>query len=182
VLSKRAMPSVFLHAPQDFHNLCLLVRTLEAFGHRRCFLFDPHHVVRERYGKVRSRELRATSAGAFDKMTWVRVEQPAEHLSQHRGRVIATVAAPNATSLCEHRFEPDDLLVFGSESCGLPPELVSQSDAALTIPLLGETRSLNLAVSLGIVLFEMHRQLTAISDDPREIQNAHRDFGKSPHR
>jgi len=152
------MASVFLHAPQDFHNLCLMVRTLEAFGHRRCFVFDPHRIVREKYGKVRTRELRAISAGAFEKMTWVRVERPDELIAEHAGRVIATVAEPGATSLGAHRFEPNDLVVFGSESRGLPAELVASSDVALTIPLLGETQSLNLAVSLGIVLFEVERQ------------------------
>lgn len=155
------MPSVFLHAPQDFHNLCLLVRTLEAFGHRRCFVFDPHRIVREKYGKVRSREMRATSAGAFEKMTWIRIERPDELIAEHPGRVVATVAVPGAASLCAHRFEPDELIVFGSESRGLPPELVAASDVALTIPLLGETQSLNLAVSLGIVLFEVERQRTS---------------------
>lgn len=154
-----AMPVVLLYAPEDFHNLCLLVRTLEAFGHRRCLVFDPHHLVRDRYGKVRSREMRAVSAGAFEKMTWVRVEDPVELLTQHRGRIVTTVPEPAATSLHVHRFEPQDLIVFGSESRGLPTEIVATSHVALTIPLLGETRSLNLAVSLGIVLFELQRQL-----------------------
>lgn len=152
------MPSVFLYAPQDFHNLCLLVRTLEAFGHRECAVFDPHHLVRERYGKVRTRELRAVSAGAFEKMTWRRIELPDVFLAEHSGRVIATVADASATSLGAHRFEASDLIVFGAESDGLPSEVVAKSDAAVTIPLLGETRSLNLAVAVGIVLFEVERQ------------------------
>lgn len=154
------MASIFLHAPQDFHNLCLLVRTLEAFGHKECFVFDPHRLVRERYGKVRTREMRAVSAGAFEKVQWVRVEQPERLMTEHAGRVVATVAEPQATPLSAHAFEPSDLLVFGSESSGLPPEVVAKSDVALTIPLLGETRSLNLSVSVGIVLFEIQRQRT----------------------
>jgi tRNA G18 (ribose-2'-O)-methylase SpoU len=152
------MADVFLYAPQDFHNLCLLVRTLEAFGYPRCFVFDPHRLVRERYGKVRTRESRRVSAGAFEKLDWVRVEQPSEFLSSHEGRVVVTVAEPDAAPLSEHVFEPRDLVVFGSESAGLPREVIEKSDIALTIPLLGETRSLNLAVSVGIVLFEMQRQ------------------------
>jgi 23S rRNA (guanosine2251-2'-O)-methyltransferase len=154
------MVSIFLYAPQDFHNLCLLVRTLEAFGYSECLVFDPHRLVRERYGKVRTREMRAVSAGAFEKMRWARVEQPERLLSEHAGRIIATVAEPSATALSAHRFEPSDLVVFGSESNGLPPEVVAESDVALTIPLLGETRSLNLSVSVGIVLFEIQRQRT----------------------
>lgn len=152
------MAHVFLYAPQDFHNLCLLVRTLEAFGHRRCFVFDPHRLIRERYGKVRTRESRRVSAGAFEKMSFERVERPSELFSAHEGRIVVTVAEPAATPLSEHVFEPDDLVVFGSESAGLPREVIESGDVALTIPLLGETRSLNLAVSVGIVLFEAQRQ------------------------
>ena len=154
------MASVFLHAPQDFHNLCLLARTLSLFGFDRCYVFDPHRLVRERYGKSRSRELRVVSAGAFEKIRWVRVENPVELVAAHTGRTVATVADPKAHSLAAFRFESSDLLVFGSESQGLPPEMVARSDAALTIPTVGETQSLNLAVAFGIVLFEWRRQTT----------------------
>jgi tRNA G18 (ribose-2'-O)-methylase SpoU len=68
------------------------------------------------------------------------------------------VADPDASSLSEHEFEEDDLIVFGSESRGLPDDVLSLCHVRLTIPLLGETQSLNLAVSFGIVLYEVHRQ------------------------
>lgn len=153
------MSSVFLYAPQDFHNLCLLARTLEVFGERECPVFDPNRLIRDRYGKVRSRELRVVAAGAFDKIRWLRIEDPERFLADHGGRVVATVAEPTAVSLAAHRFERTDLLVFGSESLGLPEKVIATSACAITIPGRGVTRSLNLAVSLGIVLFERQRQL-----------------------
>lgn len=153
------MASVFLYAPQDFHNLCLLARTLEAFGHRECAVFDPQRLIRDRYGKVRSREMRAVSAGAFEKVRWLSIDQPAQFLSAHAGRVVATVADPNAVPLAQYRFVPNDLILFGSESLGLPPHVIAASSAAVTIPIPGVTQSLNLAVSLGIVLFERQRQI-----------------------
>jgi tRNA G18 (ribose-2'-O)-methylase SpoU len=153
------MANVFLHAPQDFHNLCLLARTLESFGQRECFVFDPNGLVRERYGKVRSREMRAVSAGAFEKIRWLRVEEPLGFLRDYSGRALATVAETSAVPLDEHRFAREDLLVFGSESRGLPAEVVAACAVALTIPLQGATQSLNLVVALGIVLFESQRQL-----------------------
>ena len=155
------MAAVFLHAPQEFRNLCLLSRTLEAFGYDECFVFDAHHLLRERYGKVRTRELRAISAGAFQKIRWRRVEEPDQLLRDHAGRLVATVAAANAVPLEQFQFESTDLLLFGSESVGLPADIIARSAGAVTIPLSGETRSLNLAVSLGIVLFECRRQLEA---------------------
>lgn len=153
------MSPVFLYAPEDFHNLCLLARTLEVFGHRSCHVFDPHHLVRDRYGKARSRELRAVSAGAFEKIHWIRVQEPEKFLRAQQGRVVATVLDQAAVPLHQHRFAPTDLILFGPETSGLPPEIVDASSAAVTIPVLGQTQSLNLAVSLGIVLFERHRQI-----------------------
>ena len=153
------MPSVFLFAPQDFHNVCLMARTLEAFGERECAIYDPHRLVRDHYGKVRARELRAVSAGAFEKMKWLRVEEPERFLSEHRGRVVATVLDARAIPLTVHRFQRTDLTVFGSERGGLPASVVAMSSAAVTIPLRGVTQSLNLAVSVGVFLFERQRQL-----------------------
>jgi tRNA (cytidine/uridine-2'-O-)-methyltransferase len=57
-------------------------------------------------------------------------------------------------------FKPGDFLVFGRETKGLPePLLEANADRCLTIPMSGKTRSLNLATSVGIVLFEAVRQV-----------------------
>lgn len=60
-------------------------------------------------------------------------------------------------------FQNDDCLVFGRETRGLPEELLRQNwDKCLTIPMLNsKVRSLNLATSVGIVLYEALRQLSA---------------------
>jgi tRNA (cytidine/uridine-2'-O-)-methyltransferase len=55
-------------------------------------------------------------------------------------------------------FRNGDFLVFGRETKGLPESLLAENrDACLTIPMHG-TRSLNLATSVAIVLFEAVRQ------------------------
>lgn len=60
----------------------------------------------------------------------------------------------------EQQFEAGDWLIFGRETKGLPESLLNGNrDALLTIPMTDKTRSLNLAVSVGIVLFEAMRQL-----------------------
>ncbi|MCM1106775.1 MAG: tRNA (cytidine(34)-2'-O)-methyltransferase [Blautia sp.] len=56
-------------------------------------------------------------------------------------------------------FLPEDYLVFGKESAGLPEELLKEhKEACLRIPMLGETRSLNLANSVAVMLYEALRQ------------------------
>lgn len=59
----------------------------------------------------------------------------------------------------EAAFAPDDFLVFGRETKGLPePLLAAHPERCLTIPMTQKARSLNLATAVGIVLFEAMRQ------------------------
>lgn len=59
----------------------------------------------------------------------------------------------------EQTFADGDCLVFGRETKGLPEGLLRENpDMCLTIPMRSEARSLNLATSVGIVLYEAIRQ------------------------
>lgn len=150
---------VLLRAPEDFNNLCVLARTLEALGMGRCYVFDPNRIVRPSYGKSYSRKLRTVSAGAFFRIEFMVVNDPIEFISTYRHRTIATVPDQSATSLHDFEFGRDDLLVFGSEAHGLPAQTIEACDVRLTIPQRGATQSLNLCVASGIVLGEWFRQL-----------------------
>jgi tRNA (cytidine/uridine-2'-O-)-methyltransferase len=56
-------------------------------------------------------------------------------------------------------FEKDDFLVFGKETKGLPEELlVKHPDECLRIPMIDETRSLNLSNSVAVAVYEGLRQ------------------------
>jgi tRNA (cytidine/uridine-2'-O-)-methyltransferase len=63
-------------------------------------------------------------------------------------------------SYLDWRFQTDDCLVFGRETGGLPEELLrANHERCLTIPMLNRNvRSLNLANSVAIVLYEALRQ------------------------
>jgi tRNA (cytidine/uridine-2'-O-)-methyltransferase len=153
------MASVFFYAPQDFRNLCANARTLEVLGQREAHVFDPWRLIRDRYGKSRRREMQDVSSGAFSRIEWKRVDEPVSFLQAFAGRVVATVADASAPSLANFTFHPDDLLLFGGESQGLPEAVVSVAGARVTIPSKGQTQSLNLSVALAIVVFEATRQL-----------------------
>ena len=59
----------------------------------------------------------------------------------------------------EVSYEPDAYIMFGKESAGIPEEiLAAHKDTAVRIPMIGETRSLNLANSVAVVLYEALRQ------------------------
>jgi tRNA (cytidine/uridine-2'-O-)-methyltransferase len=149
---------VLVHAPEDFNNLCVLARTLEVLGISRCFVHDPHRLVRPRYGKSYSRRLRAVSAGAFFRVEFVPVADSVEFVRSFPGRAVATVPDQSAVGLYGFAFGPDDLLVFGSEGAGLPADVVAACGVRLTIPQRGVTQSLNLCVASGIILAECFRQ------------------------
>ena len=58
------------------------------------------------------------------------------------------------------RFAHGDYLLFGRETRGLPESLLeTEKEHLLTIPMEPAARSLNLATSVGIVLYEAHRQI-----------------------
>jgi tRNA (cytidine/uridine-2'-O-)-methyltransferase len=67
-------------------------------------------------------------------------------------------------SYVDWQFRSSDCLVFGRETRGLPPEVLSLNwDRCLTIPILNpKIRSLNLATAVGIVLYEALRQTGAL--------------------
>lgn len=59
----------------------------------------------------------------------------------------------------EASFQAGDFLFFGSETEGLPTHLLERfSERCITIPMTREGRSLNLAVSAGIILYDAIRQ------------------------
>lgn len=73
------------------------------------------------------------------------------------GRLILATTR-GAIDLWDARFAPDDVLLFGSESAGVPDQIHARADLAVRIPLRPGFRSLNVAVSAGIMLAEGLRQ------------------------
>ena len=65
-----------------------------------------------------------------------------------------------ATPYTRAAYQPGDFLVFGKETKGLDPELLERFAAqTYTIPMFGQTRSINLAMAAGIVTYEALRQI-----------------------
>jgi len=82
-----------------------------------------------------------------------------EVLALSPSRSLHLFAAQGGTPLWQTRFNPGDRLVFGSESVGLPDELLeAHADRLVTVPMVEGPRSLNLASTVAIVLYEALRQ------------------------
>ncbi len=74
------------------------------------------------------------------------------------GRRIALLTSKGSISLFDCKFKADDILLFGSESAGVPDNVHAAADLRIRIPMQPGFRSLNVAVSAGIALSEALRQ------------------------
>lgn len=65
-----------------------------------------------------------------------------------------------STCYADITYQPGDILLFGPESRGLPPEILEQFDAGhrLRLPMLPGSRSMNLSNAVSVVVFEAWRQ------------------------
>ena len=92
----------------------------------------------------------------LDVRTYINFE---DFLEKNPGAKIymATTKAPKVYT--EVQYEPDCYIMFGKESAGIPEEiLLDYKETAVRIPMFPEIRSLNLANSVAIVLYEALRQ------------------------
>ena len=68
-------------------------------------------------------------------------------------RMVMT-SARHGVLLHKFVFLPDDFLVFGPETRGLPQDILNLSEFSVRIPTLNTVRSLNLSTAAGIVLYQ----------------------------
>ena len=89
--------------------------------------------------------------------TWDNFEAFAEAHNEERFKLFTTKVSRSYT---EARYRPGDYLVFGKETKGLPEQTRRMySDLCYTLPMANcNIRSLNLAMTAGIVLYEALRQ------------------------
>lgn len=73
------------------------------------------------------------------------------------GRLVLLTTA-GAVRLPEAHFRPDDILLMGRESAGVPAEVHAATDLRVRIPLQSGARSLNIALAAAMVLSEALRQ------------------------
>lgn len=78
-------------------------------------------------------------------------------LTATTGRIVLATTK-GAVRLDAAVFEPTDVLLFGSEGAGVPDHAHARADARVVIPMRPGMRSLNVAVSAGIVAAEALRQ------------------------
>jgi len=78
----------------------------------------------------------------------------------HPGSRLFFATTKTNNSFWDFSYQEGDILVFGPESRGLPESLLnSHPESCIRIPMSGKIRSINLANSVGIVMYEALRQI-----------------------
>ena len=103
------------------------------------------------------RALRRAGMDYADAVEVVRHADWAAFAARISGRLMLMTTA-GATMLPQAAFRPDDILLFGAESSGVPAGVHDRADRTVRVPMRAGFRSLNLAVSVALVLGEALRQ------------------------
>ncbi|CAM2957404.1 tRNA (cytidine(34)-2'-O)-methyltransferase [Legionella worsleiensis] len=97
----------------------------------------------------------------LDYHEWATVQHYADwndFQNQHSGRRIFCCTTKTDQVYTEIEYQPEDILLFGPETRGLPAEIRAQY-SSIKIPMVENSRSLNLSNAVAIILFEAWRQL-----------------------
>ena len=142
---------------RSMNNIGSAFRTSDAFRIDKIYLSgitaQPPH-----------RDIQKTALGATDTVSWQYVKDPVQcvlELKEQGYKVQAVEQAKNSTRLQD--FSPKITsklaLVFGNEVKGVSDDVMQVVDGCLEIPQIGSKHSLNISVSIGVVLWDISNKL-----------------------
>lgn len=144
---------VILDNVRSLNNIGSVFRTSDAFLIEHIYLCgitaQPPH-----------KDIQKTALGATESVDWTHKENIVElikELKENHIKIISIEQADKATMLND--FNPEKgqkyAVVFGNEVMGVQQEVVNQSDYCVEIPQFGTKHSLNISVSVGVVLWDL---------------------------
>jgi len=109
------------------------------------------------------REIQKTALGATESVGWKYFKETSEAVKELKSkgyRIIGIEQAEASVNLADFVVEPETkyALVFGHEVNGVDQAIINQCDHVVEIPQFGTKHSFNIAVSAGIVLWEMNKK------------------------
>ena len=145
---------VILDDVRSMHNVGSTFRTCDAFAIEELYLCGytpaPPH-----------RDIHKTALGATETVAWKNFTTTIEAVTAARAagyKILAVEQAHGSTMLNTLNWQHEKVaLVFGNEVTGVNDEVLAAADGCIEIPQWGAKHSLNISVSVGIVLWEMVR-------------------------
>ena len=146
------MAGVVLHEPEIPANTGNIGRTCVATG-TSLHLIDPLGF------QLTQKALKRAGMDYWDRLSVGRYMNYEVFLDKHPGAVIWYATTKAQRSYSDVSFGPDDFIMFGKESAGIPEEILkANEERCIRIPMMPGERSLNLSNSVSIVLYELLRQ------------------------
>ena len=151
--SRNSGPAVFLSEIGDPSNLGAVFRVAEAAGSAGLILSDGSTDAFSPKGN------RAAMGSNFRLPVWENVNAGAAFdWARGIGLVVTAVDINGKVEYTGVDWQTPRLLVFGSEAHGLKREVIESVDETIVVKMQNDVESLNLAVSSGVVLFEVLRR------------------------
>lgn len=157
---------IILDNVRSHSNVGSVFRTADAFLTKAIYLCgitaQPPH-----------REIRKTALGATESVTWKyfeRTEEAVRELKEEGYIIIGIEQAEGSVYLQNMQINKKDkyALIFGHEVNGVSQHVLDLCDLCIEIPQFGTKHSFNIAISAGIVLWELSRKYTA--QNPKNIK------------
>lgn len=144
--------NIVLFEPEIPANTGNIGRTCVATGTRL-------HLIEPLGFRLNEKEIKRAGMDYWKDLDVTRYINFEDFLEKNPGAKIYMATTKGRRIYSEVDFEEDCYIMFGKESAGIPEEiLLKHPNEAIRIPMLGETRSLNLSNSVAIVLYEALRQ------------------------
>ena len=144
--------NIVLHQPEIPANTGNIGRTCVATG-------SILHLIEPLGFRLTGKELKRAGMDYWEHLDVRRYMNFEEFLEKNPGAKIWMATTKAKKVYTEAEFGPDDYIMFGKESAGIPEEiLVENKENCVRIPMWGDIRSLNLSNSVAIVLYEALRQ------------------------
>jgi len=169
---ERAPISVVLDDVRSLANVGLIFRLCDALRVERLYLCGitghPMHPTdpRPRHVSERAeREITKTAVMAIPYVPWEYADSPVEvvlNLKNQRYQAVAVEQAHHSVPYwTAGLYRPPLCLIFGHERAGIAPAALDLADVCVEIPVFGMANSLNVAMALGVVGYEVVRQHAA---------------------
>ncbi len=143
---------IILHQPEIPGNTGNIGRTCVATG-------TSLHLIEPLGFRLDEKSIRRAGMDYWEHLDVARYMNFKEFKEMHPGARIWMATTKAKQSYTDVTYKPDDYIMFGRESAGIPEEiLVEHEKHCIRIPMLPAIRSLNLSNSVAIVLYEALRQ------------------------
>ena len=148
-------PKIALYEPDIPQNTAAIIRTCACLG-VKLEIIEPcgFHLSDKRFKRV-----------VMDYMDWDKIDiyQSSEKFFEaKKNQRIVLMTTKASVSYTKFKFEKNDTILFGRESAGVPESVHQLINDRLKIPMSENTRSLNIASSVAIILAESLRQTKLI--------------------